>query len=118
MVIIIGTSSPILGKLFVPNPTPPEISFYNSWSMPLAIIIALATVIGQYLFWEKHDWESLAGSLVMPLILTSIVTILSIVLGDVRDLYYMIFRSEEHTSELQSRGHLVCRLLLVKIKNR
>src|SRR5690625_6277269 len=27
-------------------------------------------------------------------------------------LYY--FRSEEHTSELQSRGHLVCRLLLEK----
>src|SRR5690625_6071376 len=28
-----------------------------------------------------------------------------------------IFRSEEHTSELQSRGHLVCRLLLEKKKN-
>src|SRR5690625_6606755 len=27
-------------------------------------------------------------------------------------------RSEEHTSELQSRGHLVCRLLLEKEKNR
>src|SRR5690625_1214762 len=26
-------------------------------------------------------------------------------------------RSEEHTSELQSRGHLVCRLLLEKTKN-
>src|SRR5690625_6048035 len=26
-------------------------------------------------------------------------------------------RSEEHTSELQSRGHLVCRLLLEKQKN-
>src|SRR5690625_6981491 len=26
-------------------------------------------------------------------------------------------RSEEHTSELQSRGHLVCRLLLEKIKS-
>src|SRR3989442_9088530 len=26
------------------------------------------------------------------------------------------FRSEEHTSELQSRPHLVCRLLLDKIK--
>src|SRR5690625_6680183 len=24
----------------------------------------------------------------------------------------ILFRSEEHTSELQSRGHLVCRLLL------
>src|SRR5207253_5046440 len=28
-----------------------------------------------------------------------------------------IVRSEEHTSELQSRGHLVCRLLLEKKKN-
>src|SRR5690625_6910998 len=28
-----------------------------------------------------------------------------------------IARSEEHTSELQSRGHLVCRLLLVKKKH-
>src|SRR5439155_24777120 len=28
-----------------------------------------------------------------------------------------IWRSEEHTSELQSRGHLVCRLLLEKKKN-
>src|SRR5690625_5862260 len=26
----------------------------------------------------------------------------------------MVIRSEEHTSELQSRGHLVCRLLLEK----
>src|SRR5439155_10802492 len=33
---------------------------------------------------------------------------------DVRD----IKRSEEHTSELQSRGHLVCRLLLEKKKKK
>src|SRR5690625_5911729 len=31
--------------------------------------------------------------------------------------YNLIERSEEHTSELQSRGHLVCRLLLEKKKN-
>src|SRR5690625_5389341 len=30
----------------------------------------------------------------------------------------LFFRSEEHTSELQSRGHLVCRLLLEKKKIR
>src|SRR5437660_5212868 len=29
-----------------------------------------------------------------------------------------VMRSEEHTSELQSRGHLVCRLLLEKKKNK
>src|SRR5207253_3437168 len=30
---------------------------------------------------------------------------------------FVAYRSEEHTSELQSRGHLVCRLLLEKKKN-
>src|SRR5690625_5641758 len=30
--------------------------------------------------------------------------------------YSYVLRSEEHTSELQSRGHLVCRLLLEKKK--
>src|SRR5690625_6359832 len=35
--------------------------------------------------------------------------------GGLRIIYYW-WRSEEHTSELQSRGHLVCRLLLEKKK--
>src|SRR5437870_11475301 len=34
-----------------------------------------------------------------------------------REFSFQFFRSEEHTSELQSRGHLVCRLLLEKKKN-
>lgn len=90
-VIILGTSSPVIGKLFVSNPTPPEIQFYNDWSMPIAIIMALATVIGQSLFWQKHTWESLAGEMIYPLLLTSVATVLSIILGDVRSLYYMIY---------------------------
>src|SRR5439155_6493972 len=32
--------------------------------------------------------------------------------------YWDSFRSEDHTSELQSRGHLVCRLLLEKKKKK
>ncbi|TVR28899.1 MAG: hypothetical protein EA390_10770 [Balneolaceae bacterium] len=91
VVIIFGTSSPIIGRLFVENPTPPEIQFYNDWSMPIAIIMAIATVIGQHLFWQKHSWESLAGKLVTPLLLTSIAAVLSIILGEVRNVYYMLF---------------------------
>src|SRR5207253_10116071 len=34
------------------------------------------------------------------------------------ELMFDMLRSEEHTSELQSRGHLVCRLLLEKKKNK
>lgn len=91
IVIILGTSSPIIGKLFVANPTPPEIQFYNDWSMPIAIIMAIATVVGQYLFWEKHTWESLAGELITPLLVTSTVAVVSIVWGNVTSLYYMIY---------------------------
>src|SRR5437870_10849217 len=38
--------------------------------------------------------------------------------GNVADpgVWSQVHRSEEHTSELQSRGHLVCRLLLEKKK--
>src|SRR5439155_21352878 len=37
--------------------------------------------------------------------------------GDLVKVRQLLFnRSEEHTSELQSRGHLVCRLLLEKKK--
>src|SRR5690625_6221513 len=36
----------------------------------------------------------------------------------VRDILDNTDRSEEHTSELQSRGHLVCRLLLEKKNQR
>lgn len=91
VVIIVGTSSPIIGRFFVDNPTPPEIQFYNDWSMPIAIIMLIATVIGQYLFWQKHTWESLAGAMIMPLLVSSIATVLTIVIGDVRNIYYMVY---------------------------
>ncbi|GAB5408294.1 MAG: cytochrome c biogenesis protein CcsA [Balneolaceae bacterium] len=91
LVIILGTSSPIIGLLFNENPTPPEISFYNDWSMPIAIIMAFLTVIGQYLFWKKYDVETLATALIYPLLLTSILTIASIIIGDVRNAYYMLY---------------------------
>ncbi len=91
LVIILGTSSPILGLLFNENPTPPEISFYNDWSMPLAILMALLTVLGQFLFWKRYSTESLASALIYPLLVTSIATIATIIIGNVRDAYYMLY---------------------------
>jgi cytochrome c-type biogenesis protein CcmF len=91
LVIIFGTSSPIIGRFFVDNPTPPEISFYNQWSMPIAIIMALFTVVGQHLFWNKYTWETLAGALVVPLLLTSVASIASIIAGEVSNVSYMVF---------------------------
>ncbi len=91
LVIILGTSSPILGQLFVDKPTPPEISFYNNWSMPIVMIMAVFTVLGQFLFWKKYDAETLASALIQPLLVTSVFTIVAIIFGDVRNFYYMVY---------------------------
>lgn len=91
LVIIIGTSSPIIGLLFNENPTPPEISFYNNWSMPIAIIMAIFTVLGQYLFWKKYTWETLSSALIWPLVVTSVLTTASIIFGDIKNPYYMLY---------------------------
>src|SRR5690625_305228 len=58
---------------------------------------------------------TLGGSLVTGIVIAGIITILIGVLG-IGPIFDKLFtpRSEEHTSELQSRGHLVCRLLLEK----
>src|SRR5437870_10974319 len=40
----------------------------------------------------------------------------SVDIGSLESMPGVVERSEEHTSELQSRGHLVCRLLLEKKK--
>lgn len=91
LIIILGTSSPIIGLLFTENPTPPEISFYNDWTYPLAIIAALMTVVGQMLFWKKQDAETLAQDLLPPVAITSIVTLATIMLAEIYDWYVMVF---------------------------
>lgn len=91
VVIILGTSSPIIGRLFYDNPTPPDISFYNNWSMPIVMIMAVATVIGQFVFWKKHDTESLASALIYPVIATSLLTVAAVIFGNIRDIYYMAY---------------------------
>jgi cytochrome c-type biogenesis protein CcmF len=91
LVITLGTSSPIIGRLFTANPTPPEISFYNDWTLPLAIIAAFMTAVGQYLFWKRQSAESLARELLAPVALSCVATLATIMIAEVYDLYSMIF---------------------------
>ena len=115
LVIILGTSSPIIGRLFVENPTPPEISFYNEWTMPLAMIAAIMTVLGQYLFWKRQSAESLADELTWPVAVTCVLTLASIILGDVRNIYYMAYLLTAWFAVI-GNGTIMLRLLKKKPK--
>src|SRR3712207_8895903 len=91
-----------------------------------AICPGLTAVFAYFLFSEKISWKGILGLLI------SFVGILFLSLWNgsfslnIGILYMFVaaiclsmynIRSEEHTSELQSRQYLVCRLLLEKKKS-
>ncbi len=92
LVIILGTSAPIIGRLFVPNPTPPLPQFYNDWTLPFAIAIAILTVLTQYMWWNKYkDTESFAGTLIVPTVTASFLTIAAIILANITSIVFMVY---------------------------
>ncbi len=79
LVILVGTSSPILGKLFRSSPSAVPIEFYNKWTLPLAVVVALLAGIGQLLWWQRMRVEELSRTLLKPVTL-SVASTLAILL--------------------------------------
>ncbi len=74
LVIILGTSAPIFGKIFRDNPSGVPIAFYNAWTIPLAIGIAFLAGLGQLFWWRKMSIEDVNRVLLKPLALTVVST--------------------------------------------
>jgi cytochrome c-type biogenesis protein CcmF len=70
LVIILGTSAPIIGRLFRDNPAAVPIAFYNTWTLPLAVCIAFLAGLGQLFWWRKMTPENVNRQLIKPLVLT------------------------------------------------
>src|SRR5690625_5724894 len=80
-----------------------------------SIIVFSSTSIMRLIFPLRCTWRTYLKSCGLTLISATFVLILidfDVYFGTI--LLAFNSRSEEHTSELQSRGHLVCRLLLEK----
>jgi cytochrome c-type biogenesis protein CcmF len=70
LVITLGTSSPILGRLFRDNPSAVPIAFYDAWTLPLAVGVAFLAGLGQLFWWQKMEVEDVNRALMKPLTLT------------------------------------------------
>src|SRR5437660_2922074 len=82
-----------------------QVTIHDRWVKRLRLIafLAASSIATQIVL------RSALGQVGMGNVLpSSVLTIL------VASAVWLVARSEEHTSELQSRGHLVCRLLLEK----
>src|SRR3712207_7206198 len=83
-------------------------------ALPICIsLYALAKLLEIILKWDFDISIWVAAGIVM--IYTFMGGLTSAVYNEVLQ-FFLIVRSEEHTSELQSRQYLVCRLLLEKKK--
>lgn len=67
VVITVGTSSPILGKLFREAPSTVPIDFYNRWTLPLSIVFVFLAGLGQLFWWHKMSVENVNRVLLKPI---------------------------------------------------
>src|SRR5690625_5358126 len=102
---------------------PPARKLLIGFTIAIAALAALILLIGpvrvfyalhDYIFPDDNPWffyyqDSLMTTLMKAPDLFGLIAVFLVAL-------FAVLRSEEHTSELQSRGHLVCRLLLEKKK--
>src|SRR5690625_3089981 len=83
------------------------------------IAISLIGIFFPFMFFGRERFRYLAEAMIGFGILFIGLEFIKNSVPDIQDnpeMFMFLDRSEEHTSELQSRGHLVCRLLLDKNK--
>jgi len=78
LVVLLGTSAPIIGRLFRDNPSSVPIMFYNKWTLPLMVATVFLAGLGQLFWWSKMSVDNINKVLVKPIILSVISTILII----------------------------------------
>lgn len=78
-VVILGTSSPILGRIFRDNPATVPIEFYNRWTLPLSVGFVFLAGLGQLLWWNKMSVENVNRVLLKPMALSVASTLIILI---------------------------------------
>ncbi len=81
--VIATTSIPVFNKIFGTGIAPPidNISFYNNWQMPFAIVVALGIAISQYLWYGTNDVKLFLKKMLIASGISVVLTVL-FALGD------------------------------------
>jgi cytochrome c-type biogenesis protein CcmF len=95
--VILPTSIPAWNALVesfggISNMAPPadQVEFYTKFQLWFAVAIALLTSVGQFFWWQKIDKKALKDALVMPYIVSVLISAAIIVLAKVYDWKYII----------------------------
>ena len=84
MVVLLGTSAPILGRIFKDNPSTVPLAFYNKWTLPLTIMFLFLAGLGQLFWWNKMNVETVNKVLFKPIVFAALSTIILFFLSPFR----------------------------------
>lgn len=90
LVVGIGTSAPLITGWFQERPGQVGPEFYNTVTMPLALLAALFLAIVPFLGWKSTPTERLRGKLLGSLIFAAVVTGVGLWLG-VEEVFHAVF---------------------------
>src|SRR5690625_5581765 len=86
-------------------------TLFSGFQWPFGVLLSILTACAIW-EWLRLSLPERFGFAAIAIALLALLYFLYILY--LHEQYLFDLRSEEHTSELQSRGHLVCRLLLDK----
>jgi cytochrome c-type biogenesis protein CcmF len=79
--VIVGTSSPLITGLLEQKPSAVDTSFYSTTTLPIAVILALLSGLGQLVWWKRAKKRSLQKNLLFPFMSAVIVTLMLVLVG-------------------------------------
>lgn len=90
--VILVTSFPVINKLFGTNIAPPTdaISYYNKFQLPIAIVIAILTAIGQYFKYKTTDFKKAGFQLLKTFAASVIIAVGCMFIFQIWNVYYLI----------------------------
>lgn len=76
IIVFIGTTWPITTEIFSSMKSSVDISFYDKWNLPIAVVMLMLNGIAFYTSWKKSEWKHIINKLLLPVSVSFVLTII------------------------------------------
>jgi len=81
VIIFIGTNWPIFGEIMGTTKSSVDISFYDKWNLPFAVLLLLLNAFSLYVNWKHTDLKSILNKIILSFVLAVIMTVVAFSFG-------------------------------------
>lgn len=93
LVVFLGTSMPLFTELLNMPKSSVEVSFYDKWNMPIAIVMMIVNAVSMFLSWKSKSTIRFQKKLIISLIVAVLATFIIMLLKPVNWVYGLLIFS-------------------------